>query len=168
MPNYYQFHPTIQITLKAPGFNANPTANDVIHCAVFVLDATTLEILTPKIIEKIKAFQRIMHQKEIPQLILLTKVDKLCKEVGEDVSLVFKSPEVEQHVEKASQLLGLPPANVLPVKNYHNEVELDESISILALLALRQILNFSEDFLDHMLDKKEDEEKGMEKLKSEN
>jgi hypothetical protein len=105
---------------------------------------------------------------EIPQLILLTKVDKLCKEVGEDVALVFKSLEVEQHVEKASQLLGLPPTNVLPIKNYHKEVELDESISILALLALRQILNFAEDFLEHMLDKKEDEEKGMGKLKSEN
>ncbi|XP_060601919.1 interferon-induced protein 44-like [Ruditapes philippinarum] len=168
IPNYYQFHPTIQITPKTPGFNASPTANDIIHCAVFVLDASTLEILTPKIIEKMKAFQRIMNQKEIPQLILLTKVDKLCKEVGDDVSLVFKSPEVEQHVEKASQLLGLPPANVLPVKNYHKEEKLDESINILALLALRKILNFAEDFLDHELDKKEDGEKGMEKLKSEN
>jgi hypothetical protein len=75
---------------------------------------------------------------------------------------------VDQHVEKASQILGLPPANVFPVKNYHKEDELDESISILALLALRKILNFAEDFLDHMFDKKEDEEKRMDKLKSEN
>ena len=91
----------------------------------------------------------------IPQVILLTKVDKLSKEVEEDLSLVFKSSEVKEHVEKASQLLGLPRANVLPVKNYENEEELDENISILALMALRKILNFAEDFLDHMLDQKE-------------
>ncbi|XP_060566680.1 interferon-induced protein 44-like [Ruditapes philippinarum] len=168
IPNYYQFNPTTQITPKTPGFIACPTADDVIHCAVFVLDASTLEILTSKIIEKMKAFQNIMNQKGIPQIILLTKVDKLSKEVEQDVSLVFKSPEVEEHVGKASQLLGLPRANVLPIKNYENEEELDENISILALLALRKILNFAEDFMDHMMDKKEEEQRGTEKLKSEN
>ncbi|XP_053391218.1 interferon-induced protein 44-like isoform X1 [Mercenaria mercenaria] len=168
IPNYYQFNPTTLISPKTPGFKASPTTNDVIHCAVFVLDATTLEVLSTKIIEKMKGFQNLMNQKGIPQIILLTKIDKLCNNVEKDVSLVFKSPEVEQHVEKASQLLGLPRANVLPVKNYENENELDDNISILALLALRQILYFAEDFLDHMLDKKNDEQSEMEKLKLEN
>ncbi|XP_053391215.1 interferon-induced protein 44-like [Mercenaria mercenaria] len=168
IPNYYQFNPTTLISPKTPGFKASPTTNDVIHCAVFVLDATTLEVLSTKIIEKMKGFQNLMNQKGIPQIILLTKIDKLCKNVEKDASLVFKSPEVEQHVEKASQLLGLPRANVLPVKNYENENELDDNISILALLALRQILYFAEDFLDHMLDKKNDEQSEMEKLKVEN
>ncbi|XP_053391220.1 interferon-induced protein 44-like isoform X2 [Mercenaria mercenaria] len=162
------FNPTTLISPKTPGFKASPTTNDVIHCAVFVLDATTLEVLSTKIIEKMKGFQNLMNQKGIPQIILLTKIDKLCNNVEKDVSLVFKSPEVEQHVEKASQLLGLPRANVLPVKNYENENELDDNISILALLALRQILYFAEDFLDHMLDKKNDEQSEMEKLKLEN
>ncbi|XP_045161344.2 interferon-induced protein 44-like [Mercenaria mercenaria] len=156
IPSYYQFNPTTVINPKTPGFKVNPSANDVIHCAVFVLDATTLEVMSSKIIEKMKGFQDLMNQKGIPQTILLTKVDKLCKDVQRDVSLVFKSPEVEQHVEKASQLLGLPRANVLPVKNYENEHDLDDNISILALLALRQVLYFAEDFLDHMLDKMDD------------
>jgi hypothetical protein len=81
------------------------------------------------------------------------------------VSLVFNSPEVERHVEKASQILGLPRANVLPVKNYENEHELHDSNSILQLLALRQMLYFAQDFLDHLRDKKEDEQTEMEKLK---
>jgi hypothetical protein len=81
------------------------------------------------------------------------------------VSLVFNSPEVEQHVEKAAQIFGLPRVNVLPVKNYENELELQDSKSILQLLALRQMLNFAQDFLDRLLDKKEDEQLEMEKLK---
>ncbi|XP_060585145.1 interferon-induced protein 44-like [Ruditapes philippinarum] len=165
IPNYYQFNTNTQITPKTPGFKANPTDNDVIHCAVFVLDATTLEVLSSKIIEKMKGFQNLMNQKGIPQIILLTKIDKLCKEVEQDVSLVFNSPEVQQHVDKASQILGLPRANVLPVKNYENELELHDNNSILQLLALRQMLNFAQDFLDHLLDKKDDEQTEMEKLK---
>ncbi|XP_060585696.1 interferon-induced protein 44-like [Ruditapes philippinarum] len=165
IPNYYQFNTNTQITPKTPGFKVNPTDNDVIHCAVFVLDATTLEVLSSKIIEKMKGFQNLMNQKGIPQIILLTKIDKLCKEVEQDVSLVFNSPEVQQHVEKASQILGLPRANVLPVKNYENELELHDNNSILQLLALRQMLNFAQDFLDHLLDKKDDEQTEMEKLK---
>jgi hypothetical protein len=59
----FKFNTNTQITPKTPGFKANPTDNDVIHCAVFVLDATTLEVLSSKIIEKMKGFQNLMNQK---------------------------------------------------------------------------------------------------------
>lgn len=42
-------------------------------------------------------------------------------------------------------MLCLEHKNVFPLKNYDNEIELDDNISILAMAALRQILNFSED-----------------------
>lgn len=35
----------------------------MIQCAVFVLDATTLEVLSTKLLEKIKSFQTLMNQK---------------------------------------------------------------------------------------------------------
>lgn len=79
----------------------------------------------------------------------MTKIDKLCKEVENDVSFVFKSPKVGKCVKKAANLLGLPESNVLPVKNYDNEFEPEENINILALLSVRQILNFTEDFFKH-------------------
>ena len=66
---------------------------------------------------------------------------------------MFKSRTVEQHVEKASQLLGLPRGNVLPVKNYENEMQLENNISILALISLRQILHFAEDYMENIADK---------------
>jgi hypothetical protein len=91
-------------------------------------------------------------------VILLTKVDKLCKEVAGNTSNVYKSTAVEQNVDKAAQLLGLPRANVLPVKNYENELEMDENINILALLSLRQILHHAEDCMENELDKIHDDE----------
>ena len=49
-----------------------------------------------------------------------------------------------------SGLLGLPRNNILPVKNYENEMQLDDNISILALLALRQLLHFTEDYIENL------------------
>ena len=71
-------------------------------------------------------------------------------------------------MDKAAQLLGLPRENVLPVKNYENEVELDENINILALLSLRQVIYLAEDFMENMLEKQLDEEQQMENLNLDN
>jgi len=103
----------------------------------------------------------------IPQAVLLTKVDLICPKVDESVANVFKSPKVEKAVEQISKLLGLPRNSVLPVKNYENEMELDNNISILAFLALRQILYFTEDYMENLLEKRKAKgacfEKGKEK-----
>ncbi|XP_053399729.1 interferon-induced protein 44-like [Mercenaria mercenaria] len=164
VPEYYQFNPAAPISQETEGFIVKPTLEDKVHCVVFVLDSTTLEVTPTKIIQKMKSFQTFMNQKGIPQALLLTKVDKLCKDVEKNVSQVFKSETVEEHVEKASQLLGLPRGNVLPVKNYENEMQLEENISILALLTLRQILYFAEDYMENMMDKRAAAQRKTEKM----
>ncbi|XP_053383601.1 interferon-induced protein 44-like isoform X3 [Mercenaria mercenaria] len=162
------FNPTSPISPASPGFKSDPSTNDIVHCAVFVLDSTTLEVLSSKVVEKMKGLRGLMNQKRIPQIILLTKIDKLCKEVEKNVSCVYHSPTVKQAVEKASQILGLPRAHVLPVKNYEDEAELDDNIDILALLALRKMLHFTEDFMHNLIDKRNDVQVEMKKLKLEN
>ncbi|XP_053383599.1 interferon-induced protein 44-like isoform X2 [Mercenaria mercenaria] len=168
VPAYYEFNPTSPISPKSPGFKSDPSTNDIVHCAVFVLDSTTLEVLSSKVVEKMKGLRELMNQKRIPQIILLTKIDKLCKEVEKNVSFVYHSPTVKQAVEKASQILGLPRANILPVKNYENEAELDDNVDILALLALRKMLHFTEDFMHNLIDKRNDVQVEMKKMKLEN
>ncbi|XP_053376735.1 interferon-induced protein 44-like [Mercenaria mercenaria] len=168
VPEYYQFNPASPISEDTDGFVRNPTPNDKVHCVVFVMDSTTLEVLPTKIIQKMKSFQSLMNQKGIPQALLLTKIDKLCKDVQNDVSQVFRSKTVEEHVEKASQLLGLPRGNVLPVKNYENEMQLEDTISILALLTLRQILYFTQDYMENMMDKMAVVRRKMEKVNVKN
>ncbi|XP_060584187.1 interferon-induced protein 44-like [Ruditapes philippinarum] len=160
-----QFNPATPISTDHDGYISKPTLEDKVHCVVFVLDSTTLEVLPAKILQKMKSFQTLMNQKGIPQALLLTKVDKLCKDVEKNVSQVFKSETVEEHVEKASQLLGLPRGNVLPVKNYENEMQLEDNISILALISLRQILHFAEDYMENIADKMAATQRKMEKMK---
>lgn len=97
---------------------------------------------------------------EIPQVILLTKVDKVCQYVEEDVTLTFCSEAIRNLVDKFSDMFGVPRSHVLPVKNFEKEIDVRTDVSILALIALRQILRSSEDFLFNFInDKKKDLER---------
>ncbi|XP_052212384.1 uncharacterized protein LOC127831441 [Dreissena polymorpha] len=100
-------------------------------------------------------------------------------EVASNITNVFKTKKIEAAVDKASNLLGLPRNHILPVKNYENEMELDDNISILALMTLRQVLHFAEDYLQVLqnklkacgvsiekLDKRESVEKGSDQDKT--
>ncbi|XP_060558202.1 interferon-induced protein 44-like isoform X2 [Ruditapes philippinarum] len=128
-------------------FKIKPSANDRVHCIAFVIDATSVDVLSKEDLHKIRTFQELAKERGIVQTVVLTKIDTLCKDVKRDISSAVTSPVVETAVQKVADLLRLPRNNVFPMKNYENETELDDKISILALSALRQMLHFTEDAL---------------------
>jgi len=85
----------------------------------------------------------------IPQVVLLTKIEKIDAELCNDVSSVFKNDRVKEVVVEMARLFGMPGNQVLPVKNYEMEMTLDTNVDILALTALRQMLYLAEDHLDN-------------------
>ena len=80
-------------------------------------------------------------------MVLLTKVDRVCPEVEQNRSKIFYSTVVQELVDEVSQLAGLPRSHILPVKNYESEMELEDDVSIPALLSIRQMLRFADDYL---------------------
>ncbi|KAL3875137.1 hypothetical protein ACJMK2_038065 [Sinanodonta woodiana] len=153
VPDGYQFNPSVPFSQETPGYINNPSVKeDMIHCVAYVLDGSTIDILQEKTLERLKAMQTKINQIGVPQVVLLTKVDKVCRSVEEDLSIVFKSGLISDLVDKVSQVMGLPRGHVLPLKNYERELELDINVNILALLALRQILRCSQDFMFNFLD----------------
>ncbi|KAL3875142.1 hypothetical protein ACJMK2_038070 [Sinanodonta woodiana] len=131
MPDGYQFNPSVQFSQETPGYIKVPSLKDMVHCIAFVLDGSTADVI---------------------HVVLLTKVDKVCHNVENDLSFIFKSGLISDLVDKVSQVMGLPRGHVLPIQNYEKELELDTKISILSLLVLRQMLRFSQDFLFNFLD----------------
>ncbi|XP_060558197.1 interferon-induced protein 44-like isoform X1 [Ruditapes philippinarum] len=138
-------------------YNGTPSANDRVHCIAFVIDATSVDVLSEMDLNKIRTFQKLAKERGILQTVVLTKIDNLCKDVKKDISLACSSTNVEEAVQKIADLLGLPRNNVFPVKNYENETELDDKISILALAALKQMLFFTEDALQKKKEEAEHE-----------
>jgi hypothetical protein len=60
-----QFNPGAPISADHDGYISKPTLEDKVHCAVFVLDSTTLDVLPAKILQKMKSFQTLMKKKGI-------------------------------------------------------------------------------------------------------
>ena len=86
-------------------------------------------------------------------MVYLTKLDKVCPEVEEDAKHVFHSVAVRDAVDKVADVMGLPRGYVLPIKNYESETLLDPNIDILFLNALKQTVNFADDYIEEQMDK---------------
>jgi len=82
----------------------------------------------------------------------MTKIDKICELVSDDISDVFSSPAIKDCVDKVAMVMGLPRYHILPFKNYECEMDLDNNINILSLMSLQQILRFTDDYLYNFLD----------------
>jgi len=85
----------------------------------------------------------------IPRAILLTHIDKLDEKECTDVKSVFKNMKIKDAVFKTALIFGIPVNQVHPVKCYQQEMVLNESVDILALLGLRQMLHWAEDHIDN-------------------
>ncbi|XP_052247799.1 interferon-induced protein 44-like [Dreissena polymorpha] len=160
IPDYFQFNPVAPIIPDNPLFVHQPKCTEKIHCVLFVIDAATIGDIPQKMVDKMQNFQKLINLKGIPKAVLLAKVDLACQDVASNINNVFTSKKIEAAVDKASNVLGLPRNRILPVKNYENEMELDDNISILALLSLRQLLFYAEDYLQVLSIKMKALEKG--------
>lgn len=87
----------------------------------------------------------------IPQTVILTKIDKFVGDFSGNAANVFTNEEVKKVVENVSDLLGLQKNTIFPVKNYESEIDLDDDVDILALMALRQMHYLAEDYLENLL-----------------
>lgn len=55
-------------------------------------------------------------------------------------------------MEECSNRLGVPVSYIYPLKNYHEENTTDTTVDILILDALKNILNFANDYVEDQED----------------
>ncbi|XP_053105670.1 interferon-induced protein 44-like isoform X3 [Hemicordylus capensis] len=152
VPDRYQFNPSAAMQPNVPGYIKNPSLKDQIHCVVIVLDGSKVEILPEELEKKLREIRRQSKQAnefDVPQLVILTKVDEICPSLLEDISYVYKSKVVEKQMQLTAERLGIPLSQIVPVKNYYSELDLRDDVDILILMAVRQMLRLSESYLDN-------------------
>ncbi|WAQ94439.1 IF44L-like protein, partial [Mya arenaria] len=150
VPDFYEMPLASLMSNDDADFQQRPTLSNKIHCVVFVLDGSTVGDIPTPVLHKLKWYRDLLNRKGIPQAVLVTQIDKLCDKTAENVCNTFFSPNVQEVIEKVADLLKFPRNSIWPVKNYEEEVESDESVNILALLAVRQIMYLAEDYLENM------------------
>uniref|UniRef100_A0A9J8C1R7 TLDc domain-containing protein n=2 Tax=Cyprinus carpio TaxID=7962 RepID=A0A9J8C1R7_CYPCA len=155
IPDRYQFNPSMPLQPDSPHFNKSPGLKDKIHCVVYVIDISKVNLLSEKMVDKFAVFRRKTNQLGIPQLVLLTKVDEACPLVAEDLKNVYQSHYINKKMQEVSTQLGVSLSAVVPVKNYCQELEIDPQTDILLLNAVVQMLRAAEGFFDDLYNAQE-------------
>ncbi|XP_048742426.2 interferon-induced protein 44-like isoform X2 [Ostrea edulis] len=163
VPDRHQFNPSSPFTTETFGFIRNPQLSDKIHCVAFVVDGSTIDVMPEEILKQLKELQGRMNQRNIPQVVYMTKMDKVCPKVDKDTANMFYSSGVRDAIDKMSDIMGLPRGYIMPIKNYESETGLEPNTDILILKALQQTTDFADDYMEEQLDKMAAEKRREEK-----
>ncbi|XP_038818182.1 interferon-induced protein 44-like isoform X1 [Salvelinus namaycush] len=144
-PEGYKFQSEAPIDAKCAGYRPEPSMNDKIHCAVFVLDACQVLTYSEGQQTTMRRFHSELSDLDIPQVVLLTHVDQVCHAVQEDVKFVYTGRILQEKMQKAAEVVGLSVSHVFPVKNYSSELSVSCNTDILLLNAVHHILQAVDD-----------------------
>ncbi|KAM9496676.1 interferon-induced protein 44-like [Clarias gariepinus] len=148
VPKGYKFQPDTPITDAVCGYNAKPSKNEQVHCVLFTFDASKLTQYPSSLKSTLRKLNATLSDLGIPQLIVLTHVDQVCVAVKENLKNVYSSRTVQDKMQKAAELVGLPLSYVLPVKNYVSQQAVDCNSDILILSVITSILQAVDDTLE--------------------
>ncbi|XP_078063595.1 interferon-induced protein 44-like isoform X2 [Mustelus asterias] len=152
VPKKYQFNEASPIQADTKGYIKSPAIAERIHCVVYVIDANKPTILSPAMEKKMCAIQSQIAELEIPQVVLLTKVDEACPLIGKDLENIYWNEHIEQKVLEVQRKLRMPVSCIFPVTNYWLDINLVFTMDILILSALLQILRFVDDYFENLDD----------------
>ncbi|KAF4074927.1 hypothetical protein AMELA_G00228840 [Ameiurus melas] len=151
----YIFNPVAVIPDDNPKYKKNPTLSDKVHCLVCILPADSVSRMDDKFFEEMKHVRDRASLLGIPQAIIMTRVDKACEMVSQDLKKIYYSKKIKEKVDVCSANVGIPLSAIYPVKNYSESITQELVIDMLLLTALRDILNFANDYVERELEKDE-------------
>ncbi|MEQ2268579.1 hypothetical protein XENORESO_005655 [Xenotaenia resolanae] len=143
----YKFNPVSPLTQDDPGYNPTPSADDRIHVLVCVMSANAPQI-TSSVLEKMSRVRETASDLGIPQMAMMTHIDEACGETQKNLRNVYKSKHLRKKMKDFSAAVGIPMNCIFPVKNYSEEIDLNDDVDILILSALRKIIDFGDDFIE--------------------
>ncbi|XP_065110162.1 uncharacterized protein [Paramisgurnus dabryanus] len=144
----YKFDESKPIAQGDEHYISDPNLSDQAFCLVYIIAADKLSFTDEKLIDKLKIIRSRISDRGIPQVIVMTKIDEACPVVKKDLTRVYHSKKIKEKMQMCSSLIGVPMCNILPVKNYHEEMDTNPDVDFLILKALEQIVNLAQDRID--------------------
>ncbi|XP_072513516.1 interferon-induced protein 44-like isoform X2 [Salminus brasiliensis] len=87
----YTFNPLCSITKDHPKYNQQPNPDDKVHCLVCILPADCISRMNNEVFDKMRFIRKTAAKLNIPQVIVLTKVDQACEVVNKDLKKIYQS-----------------------------------------------------------------------------
>ncbi|XP_059183524.1 interferon-induced protein 44-like [Centropristis striata] len=146
----YKFSPIQKLMEGDKGYRSSPTLDDKVHVLVFVLPVGSVSLISEEVVKKMTEVRLAARDMGIPQLAILTRVDKACPKTNRNIKNVYKSQYLKQQVDTFSLLLGIPQSSIFLVKNYGSDGNMNDDNDVLILSALRKMITSGEDFLNDL------------------
>uniref|UniRef100_W5K5C5 G domain-containing protein n=1 Tax=Astyanax mexicanus TaxID=7994 RepID=W5K5C5_ASTMX len=148
--NGYTFHPKTPIDENSPHYRENPSLSDRMHCLVYVIPANKIPLMEDKDFQKLKTIRDAAYRMDsnLTHVILMTKVDETCTLTNKDLRHVYNSKIIKDKMHKCQRALGVKMNCIFPVKNYHEETEINENVNCLMLHALTRIVRWADEYVD--------------------
>ncbi|XP_055361260.1 interferon-induced protein 44-like [Betta splendens] len=146
MKDDYKFNPVSPLSTDDPHYNPTPSEEDKVHVLVWVCSANSAES-NDSVAKKMRDIRETASDKGIPQFAVLTKIDEACAETEKDLKNVYRSKCVKEKMTHFSSTFGIPLNCTFPVKNYSDEIELENDVDCLILSILKKIIHFGSDFI---------------------
>ncbi|XP_057188332.1 interferon-induced protein 44-like isoform X2 [Triplophysa rosa] len=128
-------------------YRSDPSLQDQTYCLVYIMAADNVSRMNPDVIKKMKNIRASASELDIPQVVIMTRVDEACPLVNKHLRRVYTSKKIKEKMQECSNLLGVPMNYIFPVKNYHEEIDTDDDTDVLILRALTQIVQTANDKL---------------------
>ncbi|MEQ2224671.1 hypothetical protein ILYODFUR_009820 [Ilyodon furcidens] len=144
-----KFNPVGPLEPDDFGYNPAPSADDRVHVLVCVMSANTPQI-NSSLLKKMTEVREKASELGIPQMAVMTHIDAACGEIQKDLKNVYRSRHLQKKMKDFSAAVGIPVNCIFPVKNYSEEIDMNDEVDILILSALRKIIDFGDDFIEKM------------------
>ncbi|XP_076140386.1 interferon-induced protein 44-like isoform X2 [Alosa pseudoharengus] len=147
----YKFNSTSPLSKEDTIYNSSPTLDDKVHCLVSVLSANTIHLREEDddLMKKMRDVREHACGLGIPQVVFMTHVDLACPLVKDNLNNTYSSKSIKNKMQECSNKLGVPMNCIFPVKNYHEEIHLNDNVNCLILNALQQIVAFADDYVSN-------------------
>ncbi|XP_047658845.1 interferon-induced protein 44-like isoform X3 [Tachysurus fulvidraco] len=129
-------------------YRSNPNVEDQTTCLVNIIAADKISIMNNGVIDKLKKIRQAATERNMPQVIIMTRPDSACPLVQQDLRKIYTSKKIKEKMEVCSNTLGIPMNYIFPVKNYHEEIDTDDDMDLLILHPLNQIVLMAADCLN--------------------
>ncbi|XP_056596617.1 interferon-induced protein 44-like [Triplophysa dalaica] len=135
------------VSAEDTAYRSDPAPQDQTYCLVYIIAAEKVSFMNPDHIKKMKSIRKSASGLDIPQVIIMTRVDEACPLVNKTLRKIYTSKKIKEKMQECSNVLGVPMNHIFPVKNYHEEIDTDNDTDVLILTALTQIVQTANDKL---------------------
>ncbi|XP_036419341.1 interferon-induced protein 44-like isoform X2 [Colossoma macropomum] len=144
----YTFNPLTELTDEKREYDQTPSLDGKVHCLVSILPADKISMMPQSVICEMRKVREKARDLEIPQVVIMTRVDLICKLVSKDLKMIYRSKKIKDKIEECSNRLGVTKNYIFPVKMYSEEITTNSNVDILILMAMTNIVNFANDFVE--------------------